>query len=646
MLLLAKRWFLSFGLVFFSAILPCRAGQFWGGELSYRLLNQSGSSYTYEITFVIFRDCRSDAELDDPVIRILNTTDITTNSHLLTYREEILDSRTIEPMSYSSKDYCVINDPQYCADKITFRRQLTLPASPEGYTLFYSGCCRNGISNLRSESWNGGIEMIYGVPEGGQSLTFFCKIPSHSNTGINSSPQSLTDSIIYACASRPLQYRFRYADADNDSLSYRFGLSMGKTGAATTTFIPLSYQTGFSVNQPVTGNPVIAVDPVTGIFTGTPSFPGLYVLVLLVDEYRNGRLINTHRKDFQLNVFDCELKKQEDIINCADSVAVFAHLNNQHNIYKWDFGVPGITSDTSAEHLPVYHYPADGIFTVKMKVTNPAGYCTDSAFSTVKLYPGIRADFSWSSLLCSEQPFTLTDRSDPGGGAIISRIWRSINPRRVIGTSPLVQHKQTVTGSQPYPLSVELVIKTDLGCRDSVLKVVEIHPAVKVDAGPDRILALDQTYSMPVISSGATSFSWQPASGLNNPFTEKPVVSSRNQTITYIVRASNNGNCTAADTVTLRYMKGPELYVPTAFTPDQNGLNDRLRFFPVSMDVISFSVFDRWGNRVFETTDPSTGWDGRYRNLPATAGVYIWVATLRDMNGQTIQKKGSITLIR
>lgn len=622
-----------------------KPGQFWGGELSYRLLNRQGTSYSYEIRFRIYRDCSSDAELDDPIIRILNTTDITRNTHPLTYREVTLTDRIVVPMSYSKKGYCAVNDPPDCAYMVLFVTQIELPYSVEGYTMYYTGCCRNGLGNLQLESWNAGTEMIYGVPEPGQSLTLYCKIPSHDIIQDNSSPISLTDSVIYSCLDRPLNYSFQFTDPDGDSLSFRFCGSIGKTPTATTSFFPINYRAGFGLNSPLKGSPTVALDPVTGEISGIPDAEGAFAIVICVEEFRNGTLINTHRKEFQVNVRDCEIKKPDDIIRCGDLKVLFEHDNNPNNIYSWDFGVTGSSTDISNAYDPVYTYPAAGDYNVKLILINPDG-CADSIFSQVKLYPGLAPDFSWTMPLCHGVPITLTDQSSTATGSITSRTWRVINKNTVIGTGQTVNFTQLVQGNFHYPLSVQLTIVNGMGCRDSILKVIEIHPEVIANAGPDKILSFNQTYILPGNNSvGGSLYQWTPAQGLDDPSKPNPVLNYDHDN-TYVLRVFNEGGCMDSDTVSIRYMKGPEIYVPNAFTPNQDGVNDILNFFPVSYDIESISIFNRWGQLVFYAKDHLKGWDGKVKGVVQESGVYIWMIKGKDYVGVPFLQKGSVMLLK
>lgn len=93
-------------------------------------------------------------------------------------------------------------------------------------------------------------------------------------------------------------------------------------------------------------------------------------------------------------------------------------------------------------------------------------------------------------------------------------------------------------------------------------------------------------------------------------------------------------------------MKGPDIYVATAFTPNNDGLNDVLNFFPVGMENAKLNIYNRWGRLVFSTADINQGWNGKVKDILQDTGVYAWIVKATDYNGQSIIKKGTVLLIR
>ncbi|MCS6992073.1 MAG: gliding motility-associated C-terminal domain-containing protein [Chitinophagales bacterium] len=117
----------------------------------------------------------------------------------------------------------------------------------------------------------------------------------------------------------------------------------------------------------------------------------------------------------------------------------------------------------------------------------------------------------------------------------------------------------------------------------------------------------------------------------------------------YVVLTAYNKYC--SDTVKI----GPiiivywnDIFFPTAFSPDNNGVND---FFHElgGLGIVSlyYAVYNRWGELLFETNNPNDrGWDGTYKGQPCEVGVYVWKATATFINGTSISKSGNITLVR
>ena len=90
-------------------------------------------------------------------------------------------------------------------------------------------------------------------------------------------------------------------------------------------------------------------------------------------------------------------------------------------------------------------------------------------------------------------------------------------------------------------------------------------------------------------------------------------------------------------------------YVPTAFTPDGDGLNDFLYVSGESIDVTNFTfrIFNRWGEQIFEAEDMNTMWDGRHKNAPAQEDVYIWKVETKDaVTGELKEFTGHVMLMR
>ena len=144
-------------------------------------------------------------------------------------------------------------------------------------------------------------------------------------------------------------------------------------------------------------------------------------------------------------------------------------------------------------------------------------------------------------------------------------------------------------------------------------------------------------------------YSWSPIDGLSDPTISNPIATPTTTT-TYIVETLDAYGCYWSDTITI-YVTDvicdePYIYVPNAFTPNNDGKNDFLKVeSSVGYDIV-FQIYDRWGELVFETTDIDNTWDGIYKGKELQAGVYVYHLKLTCYNHHLFTKKGNITLIR
>ena len=91
----------------------------------------------------------------------------------------------------------------------------------------------------------------------------------------------------------------------------------------------------------------------------------------------------------------------------------------------------------------------------------------------------------------------------------------------------------------------------------------------------------------------------------------------------------------------------PQVFVPSAFTPNADGLNDVIRPIAVGISHIDyFRIYNRWGQIVFSTTTNGKGWDGNISGQPQGTNTYVWIVHAVDFTGKEFFKKGSVTLIR
>jgi gliding motility-associated-like protein len=109
----------------------------------------------------------------------------------------------------------------------------------------------------------------------------------------------------------------------------------------------------------------------------------------------------------------------------------------------------------------------------------------------------------------------------------------------------------------------------------------------------------------------------------------------------------NTFDCPDTSRATIRINPETLIFVPNAFTPDGDGKNEIFFATAVGIKEFSLKIFNRWGEVLFETTDPSTGWDGMHPNgKEAIQGVYTWMVFAKGQNDKLIEKRGHLSLLR
>jgi gliding motility-associated-like protein len=177
-----------------------------------------------------------------------------------------------------------------------------------------------------------------------------------------------------------------------------------------------------------------------------------------------------------------------------------------------------------------------------------------------------------------------------------------------------------------------------------VVVTVNDLPQVRINAADKP--ACRGTY-VALQASGAASYQWSPASGLSDAGVSSPLALMDNN-ISYTVTGTDMNGCKATAQVNLQVNNNCGDYMlPTAFTPNGDGLNDLFRVVTYNVPkTFNMQVFNRYGGIVFASNDISVGWDGTIKGTPAPDGTYVYVILINTSDGKVISKKGTVVLIR
>lgn len=198
----------------------------------------------------------------------------------------------------------------------------------------------------------------------------------------------------------------------------------------------------------------------------------------------------------------------------------------------------------------------------------------------------------------------------------------------------------SVSPSQTTPYSVQTINR----CASiSETLLVTVHPLPIVDAGSDILLLLNE--SSKLTASGGIDYLWSPSAGLSCTDCETPTVSIT-QSQYYYVTVSDANQCSDTDSVYVTVLDVSTFYIPNAFSPNNDGLNDLFKVEGANIESINMIIYNRWGNKIFESNDKNKGWDGTEKGKKVEEGVYVYKLKITLTNGDINKFNGIVTVVR
>ena len=289
-----------------------------GGELNYKFLGNNN----YEIRLTVLRDCYNGVpDFDDTAhVGLFNINNALVGELFMKYRGK----DTINPYIISP---CLTPPVDVCYEVTTYIDTIHLNPMAGGYQLAYQRCCRNiTIQNILNPSDVG--------------ITIYAHIPDQTLYPVNSNPVFINLAPPFICASAPFVWNQSAIDLDGDSVSYEMCTPLD--GASSGNPMPdppnpppyanVQWQTPYSLGNIMGGVPM-AIDPITGILTATPSNLGQYVVGVCANEWRNGVKISTTKRDFQINVVPCPTLVLANI-NVASVICGYKSVTFQNNSFN------------------------------------------------------------------------------------------------------------------------------------------------------------------------------------------------------------------------------------------------------------------------------------------------------------------------
>lgn len=528
-----------------------RASHIIGGEMSYKFISRSGDNLTYQVTLKLFRICGQGtniAELPESVyFSVFNKADNSRTTQPLVPRasKEIKELGQVDP--------CIVNPPNICFQIGTYVQNITVPVSTMGYVVSFQSCCRDNTMENIIDTRDPNDEQN----RPGNGATYFTELPGINGELGNSSPTFAKDEAVLVCANKKFTYDFSATDIDGDQLVYSFcdayggGQTTPRDGVPPAAAAPpyglIPYKSPYSGSSPLGAGATI--DPQTGVISGIAPNAGKYVVTVCASEYRNGKLLGIHRKDFHVNVTTCVklvvAAMPEKYNDCSGYTVTFINNSTEGKPYNWDFG-DGDTLRTNSSD-PIQHtYRQDGTYRVKLWVDKQSN-CGDSAMATAYVYPLLRPNVRASGL-CSNTTtvFTNTSSTSSTSDKINYYRWDFGVESSEDDTSLLKDPHYQYPGPGNY--QVILQVKTEQGCERFDTTDLIIYDKPPLATTPDTLLCILNSIQLnaeSVVDGNVVNgtYTWTPAYNINNANTATPTIFPKVDTA-YTVTFTDATGCT------------------------------------------------------------------------------------------------------
>ncbi len=460
-----------------------------GGEMYYECLGDDPAnpgSKLYLITMKVYRDCQGGGQDFDslPGTEPGTVTVYVGTSPTPLIESFVIPAPTVTVIPPDAGNPCVIVPSNVCVEEGVYIWEMSLPEFGQPLTLVYQRCCRNStISNILDAFENG--------------ATYTIDISPTAFAECNSSPVFNEFPPVVICVDEPLNVDQSASDAEGDQLIYSFCAPLKGGGLygggyaldglypnpdAPPPYNPVDFVLpNYSELMPMSGDPQITIDPLTGMITGTPNIQGQFVVGICVSEYRNGELLSIVQRDFQFNVTYCEPTVvgglEGDLIGdtyvynfCADPTVSIINDSYQSQFideYLWQFEVADSIWSFSTVNLDVT-FPEPGDYSGIM-VLNPGTQCNDTVNIQINVTPPIAVDFAADYDTCIAGPVTFTDLSD--SDIIQDWLWGFGDGNTTNDSDPIYDY------DDPGLYTISLTVWDTLNCEYSTTGTVNWFPA-------------------------------------------------------------------------------------------------------------------------------------------------------------------------
>ncbi len=315
----------------------------------------------------------------------------------------------------------------------------------------------------------------------------------------------------------------------------------------------------------------------------------------------------------------------------------FNAFSNLPNIvtYNWNFG-DGTTANTIN---PIHQYTdLNRLYNVQLIITS-TNSCATIIRSQIVVPQGVLLvpNFTYT-LQCDSGliAFTNTSYNEP---LQTNYSWNFGDANTSNATNPT--HKYSTTGTY----NVTLSYANNNSCFAKTKTISITYEKITVTTLPDITINEGAALTLLTTSNG-TQYTWTPNSSINDTALLQPTVAPL-QDIVYVVKSQNATGCFGIDTIKITVIPQKEIYIPTAFTPNDDTKNDVLvPKFSTLLRNVTFDIYNRFGQKIFTGTPANNySWNGQYKNAIVNTGAYIFQFTALNIEGKKVLKKGTVMVL-
>lgn len=309
---------------------------------------------------------------------------------------------------------------------------------------------------------------------------------------------------------------------------------------------------------------------------------------------------------------------------------------------EWDFGESASISTAYGIHQDGINFPSDGKFPVKIYVEF-AG-CSDTYEDTVEVIPLPEVNFVYPDQEgCA--PYTIQFIDSSKTQLFLDYHWDFGDG------STSTEQNPTHTYENPGIYSVSLTATVDSIC--TFQETFTLDNIILVNPTPEAILTsnkIEESIYTPTITfynqtSNISEFEISVEDIITNqsPYKHAFQESGEHKALLWVI---NEFGCTDTDTLGIFIIPDTRIFIPNAFTPDGDGINDI--FLPIVRDIIEYEllIYNRHGHLIFQTVNTDQGWNGTHNGKPVQDGVYVYKVIYRDWKNKKGEKYGHVSLLR